>query len=121
MTLQVQPSYSGSALQPSYSPAPPARPTTPAAVLNHQAEFQEEAQEDKYGIPLAPVYHSRIGLLSNNEEEEDKSTTNKRESLGMLIGEPPVYTQSMGVPDIWNMFSNEWGSRLTKRKANLDI
>jgi len=108
VTLQVNPSYSspspqqyfsGSSQEPSYAPVP----TTPPP-----ADFQEEVEEDKYGLPLAPVYHSRIGETDNK---------GKRESQGLLMGEPGVYTQSVGVPDIWDMFSNEWGNRLSRRNG----
>jgi len=34
-------------------------------------------------------------------------------------GKPAVYTNTIGTPDIWNMFSQEWGGRVSRRRGRL--
>jgi len=90
------PSYNPPAAEPSYSP--------PA----------DEAQ-DLYGVPLSPVYQSTDDA-SFDEEPAEQSYNDKR-NTGFFLGKPDVFNQDVGVPDIWDMFSAEWGQRLQKRRG----
>ena len=68
-----------------------------------------------YGTPQAPTYNADP---VEDESESPESYNDKRQVTGFYIGKPPVFTKAVGVPDIWDMFSQEWGQKLGRRMGN---
>jgi len=81
--------YSPPALAPSYNP--------PDADFEYQTEL--------------PSYNTSPDQYAGNQ-----SNVPKRQASGFYVGKPPIYTNAIGTPDIWNMFSQEWGQRRSTRR-----
>ena len=90
---EPQPSYSPPAPQPSYSP--------PAS----QPSYSPPAPQPSYSPPKPQPGYSPPS--DNND---------KRQATGFYIGKPPVFTKAVGTPDIWDLFSEEWGLKDNSRR-----
>ena len=99
--------YSPPAPAPSYNaPSETAKPSYSPPASNYgspeketsEAQFEYETEQPSY----------------NNEAP---SNVPKRQASGFHIGNPPVYTNAIGTPDIWSMFNEEWGQRSTRRRG----
>ena len=57
-----------------------------------------------------PLYASTYELDTLYEDLDDNNV--KRQTAGFYAAKDPQ------VPDIWSMFSTEWGQRVTRRKRS---
>merc|ERR1711874_183494 len=115
------PTYSAPASSSSYSPpsmAPPAlRPEEPSysAPASPAPSYSPPEEDPEVLAPTSNVL----------EEETDnpESYNDKRQATGFWVGDygkPPVFPVGGGVqPDIWSMFSQEWGNRLARRVGRI--
>ena len=90
---------------PSYSPpAPSYSPPAPASSYSPPAEAPEV---------LAPTYNA--DPLDDESDDSDNYNDKRQASWPQDFGKPPVFPHGGGTPDIWSMFSEEWGQRLSRR------
>ena len=98
-------------MEPSYSPPAPA----PAPSYAPPAPSPSHSPPAEDPTVLAPTYNADPVEDENGDPE---SYNNKRQATGFWkqdFGKPPVFPHGGGTPDIWSMFSDEWGQRLSRR------
>ena len=54
--------------------------------------------------PSASTFNADLGEEGNDSQEINNEKT---QPTGLNVGRPPVFTEAVGVPDIWNIFSAE--------------
>ena len=85
--------------EPSYSPPAPAPSYNEPDVVEDNFEFEAVEPDSGYRAPTS------------------EGSQSKRQT-GFYVGNPGVYTNAIGTPDIWNMFSQEWGGRVSRRRGS---
>ena len=88
--------------EPSYSPPAPAPSYNEPEIVEDNFQYEEPASG--YSAP----------------SDDSQSNLPKRQASGFYVGRPPIYTNAVGTPDIWNMFSQEWGGRVSRRRGRLN-
>ena len=90
--------------EPSYSPPAPAPSYNEPATVEDNFQFDVEEPASGYSAPA----------------DDSHSNVPKRQASGFYVGKPPIYTNAVGTPDIWNMFSQEWGGRVSRRRGRIN-
>ena len=102
------------AKQPSYSPAAPAVIFSPTG----KSSSYSPPDDDEYDTSQATFWNAEP---KEDENERPDSTNNKRQATGFPVDKHSVFTKVVGIPDIWDIFSEEWGQRISSRMDGTDL
>ena len=108
------PGYLPPAPQPSYSLPAPAGIFSPIGT----ASSYSSSEDDEYGTSQATFWNAEP---KEDENERPDSTNNKRQATGFPVDKHSVFTKVVGIPDIWDIFSEEWGQRISSRMDGTDL
>ena len=87
-------------------------------------EIQSPPYEPNYTLsPLSVENDPIVAPIEENfeysgelEDVDVRKKNPRRQTSGFYVGSPGVFTEAVGVPDIWTQFTDQWGARTNKRK-----
>jgi len=94
--------------------------TTPAAksTTSMSSPFttmpKEISPTTEQSLYLPPVAENNITSLSSQSlSSAPVQTLSRKQTKGLYVGKPAVFTKAVGVPDVWDTISQEWGTRVS--------
>ena len=75
---------------------------------------KEISPATEQSLYLPPVAETNIKSLSSQTMSSTPvQTMSRKQTKGLYVGKPAVFTKAVGVPDVWDTISKEWGTSVS--------